>query len=113
MTPHSRSPLVGFGGLIGNEEQWYLFAASWHAKLRAPLSGKPPLNRFHMTACMARVDEFEGYSEAERDAVLYDFRQLVIASGVWGYAVGVSQRDWDELIAPLPIRGWLGDAEAF
>jgi hypothetical protein len=110
---HRDAPIIGFGGLIGNEEQWYLFDASWRAKLKSPLSGKLPLHRFHMTECMARTGEFGGYSEPERDAVIHDFRQLIIASGVWGYAVGVSRCDWEELIAPSTLRAWLGDAEAF
>jgi Protein of unknown function (DUF3800) len=110
---HDHSPLIGFGGLIGNEEQWYLFEASWIEKLSKPLPSKPPLNRFHMTECMAREGEFRGYSEAERDAVIHDFRQLIVASGVYGYAIGVAQRDWNELIEPSHLRGWFGDAEAF
>jgi hypothetical protein len=110
---HDASPFIGFGGLIGNEEIWYLFQASWHEKLQRPLPGKPPLKRFHMWECMNRVDEFASYSEPERDAVIHDFRQLIIASGVWGYAVGVSRPDWDELVQPSPMAGWFGDAEAF
>jgi len=110
---HKEAPVIGFGGLIGNEEQWYLFTGSWLEKLKSPLSGKPPLRRFHMTDCMARQEEFRDYSVPERDAVIHDFRQLIIASGVWGYAVGVARRDWDELVKPSPVSGWFGDPEAF
>lgn len=110
---HDNSPLIGFAGLIGNEEIWHLFEASWHEKLQRPLPGKPLLERFHMADCMARQGEFQGYSVPERDAVVYDFRQIIIASGVWGYAVGVSRPDWDELVKPSPIVGWFGDAESF
>jgi hypothetical protein len=109
---HQGSPVIGFGGLVGNEEQWYLFEGAWRAKLAAPLPGKPPLERFHMSDCMAYTGEFENYSEPERDAVIHDFRQMIIASGVWGYGAGVSQADWNELIVPANLVGWVGDAEA-
>jgi hypothetical protein len=66
-----------------------------------------------MSHCAACTEEFEDYSRPESDALIHDFRQLIIASGVWGYAVGVARRDWDELIAPSPVSGWFGDPEAF
>jgi hypothetical protein len=109
---HDQSPVVVFGGIIGREIEWQRFEVPWRAKLQAPLPGKPPLRRFHMTDCMARSEEFAGYSEAERDAVIHDFRQIIINSGVMGYAVGVSRRDWQELIVP-PLLYVFGDAEMY
>jgi hypothetical protein len=66
-----------------------------------------------MTDCVARRGEFVGYSDAEADAVTHDFRQIIIASGVWGYAIGVSRPDWENIMAPSPVSLWFGDAEAF
>jgi hypothetical protein len=39
---HDKSPVVGFGGLFGDGEQWTEFEASWKSRLLVPLSGKPP-----------------------------------------------------------------------
>ena len=110
---HDSSAVIGFAGLIGIEEQWKAFEGAWKAKLRAPLPGKGPLKRFHMTDCMARAGEFVCYSHGEVDAVAHDFRQIIIGSGVCGYAVAVSRRDWAETVAKSPVVGWFGDDEAF
>ena len=110
---HDASPVLAIAGLIGNESIWKQFETSWHDKLAQPLPGKPALGRFHMADCMARQGEFIGYSEAEADAVTHDFRQIILSSGVYGYAVGVSRADWDQIVAPSPMLYWFGDAEAF
>lgn len=109
---HDQSDVIVFGGLIGNEAIWTPFEAAWKAKLAAPLPGKPRLKRFHMADCMARQGEFSGYSDAEADAVTHDFRQLIIASGAGGYAVGVSRQDWRELIVAIALLIF-GDDEAY
>jgi hypothetical protein len=110
---HDESPLVGFAGLIGAEVQWSAFEAAWCSKLRAPLARKPPLSRFHMTDCMTRRNEFLGYSNAERDAIAHDFREIIIASGVAGYAIVASCADWNELVLPSQASLLWQDAEAF
>jgi len=109
---HARSAVVGFGGLFGTSAQWNAFDLEWRSTLRAPLPGKLPLRRFHMTECMARDGEFEGYSEGERDAIIHDFRKIIIRSEVSGYAVVASKKDWDTMIVP-PLRYVIGDAEIF
>jgi hypothetical protein len=110
---HDTSPVLAIAGLIGNESIWSQFEAAWRDRLSQPLPGKPTLRRFHMADCMARQGEFVGYSDAEADAVTHDFRQIIIGSGVYGYAVGVSRADWDQIVAPTPMLYWFGDAEAF
>jgi hypothetical protein len=109
---HDQSDVIVFGGLIGNDAIWTRFETEWKAKLAVPLPGKPRLQRFHMAKCMAQEGEFSEYSEAEADAATHDFRQIIIASGAWGYAVGVSRRDWRQLIVP-PASLIFGDDEAY
>jgi hypothetical protein len=109
---HVGSPVVGFGGLFGDAGAWKDFDERWRAKLQAPLRGKDALRRFHMADCMAREDEFRGYSEGERDAIIHDFRQIIIESGVWGYAMLASQADWAEVV-PNEYQQIIGDAEAY
>lgn len=111
---HDQSDVIVFGGLIGNEAIWNRFEAAWKAKLAAPLSGKPRLHRFHMADCMAKEGEFVTYSDAEADAVAHDFRQIIIESGAWGYAIGVSRQDWRKLVVPLRTAFLIfGDDEAY
>ena len=110
---HGGSDVVVMGGLIGTEVQWAGFEQQWRARLAEPLPGKPPLRRFHMTDCHNRRDEFKDYSEAERDAVIHGFRQVIIESGVYGNAAAVSRADWDRIVAPTPMLLWFGDADGF
>src|SRR5947209_3862900 len=76
---HGNSEVVVMGGLIGTVEQWDRFEAAWAAKLACPLEGKPPLKKgFHLSACNARDGEFSHYSDAEQDALIHAFRQIII-----------------------------------
>src|SRR5207248_1205928 len=77
---HASSEVVVLAGLIGTEAQWSLYERLWVQKLAYPLPGKQALSMFHLSACSARVDEFAGYSDAEQDAVIHDFRQIIIDS---------------------------------
>jgi hypothetical protein len=95
---HSSSEVVVIGGLVGTCAQWDGFEAQWAAKLAEPLPGKPPLSSFHLSACNACDDEFTGYSRAESDAVIHDFRQIIIDAAVIATAFGADRRAWDEFI---------------
>src|SRR5437588_11737895 len=64
---HGSSEVVVWGGLMGTESQWLKFERKWKIKLAEPLPGKPPLKRFHMFDCEARVGEFEYYSDPEKN----------------------------------------------
>ena len=107
---HDASEIVVMAGFIGTEEQWRPVDEAWAAKLKEPLPGKPPLNRFHMANCMARNGEFFGYSEADRDAVTNDFRQLILDAKLTGHVMAVDRIAWDEIIVG-PLRVIFGDAE--
>lgn len=110
---HDDSTVLVMGGLVGSERHWEPFERQWKAKLAAPLPDRPPLARFHMHDCVAARGEFETYSIAERDALIHDFRQIIINSGVLGYAIAVSRADWDRIVAPTPMVYWFGDAEGY
>ena len=105
---HRDSKIVLYGGLIGlDEKNWRAFDTAWKAKLADPLPqvSKPPLRRFHMTDCMARDGEFSGYSEPERNAVIHDFRQIILDSGLYGYACAVHLPDWDQIVGSRSLNG--------
>jgi hypothetical protein len=109
---HASSEVVVWGGLMGIERQWLKFEEDWKAKLAEPLPGKPPLKRFHMSECEARAGEFSDYSTAEKDAAIHDFRQVILDSGVYGYAAAVFVPDWNRIIDSKSY-GRLSDAEFF
>jgi hypothetical protein len=93
---HESAPVVAVAGLIANSQNWYVFEEDWAAKLAEPIPGKPPLERFHMTDCMAGEGEFSTYSRAERDLVIHDFREIILRSNSHGYCSAVSVPAWQK-----------------
>src|SRR5208337_4071728 len=65
-----------------------------------------------MTECMARDGEFSHYTLGEQDAVIHDFRQIMIDSGLYGYACAVSLKDWDQIVGSRSLNG-LKDPEFY
>jgi hypothetical protein len=109
---HDDSEVIVMAGFVGPEEQWKKFDKAWADKLSEPLAGKPPLKRFHMVRCMQGDGEFSGYSDAERDAVIHDFRQIILDAKLIGNVTAVDRVAWDEVMVG-PLRMLFGDAEWF
>jgi hypothetical protein len=107
---HEDARVVVWGGVLGTEDQWNGFDDAWRARLRFPLPGKPPLRRFHLTACEAGAGEFRDYSRAERDRVTYLFRSIIVDARLVHLSSVVSRPDWDELIVDT-LRERIGDPE--
>jgi hypothetical protein len=108
---HTDSEVTVMGGLIGTVGQWARFEHDWAAKLRRPLEGKPRLKMFRLSSCNARSGEFRSYTNAEQDAVIHDFRQIIIDAQLTSIAMAVDKRAWDELIVG-PLHHVLGNALA-
>jgi hypothetical protein len=106
---HDDSEIVAVGGVIGTTAQWEQFERQWKALLACPLPGKPSLKKFHLSPCNAQDGEFEGYSDAECDAITHDFRQILIDTKVISTASAIDKKAWDELVVGAH-REWLGDA---
>lgn len=106
---HDQSDVVVVGGLIGTVAQWERFEKAWAAKLAEPLPGKPPIKMFHLSHCAATDGEFKTYSRAESDAVIHDFRQIIIDAKLTSTASAVDRKAWDDLVVG-PYRQVLGEA---
>lgn len=110
---HAGSPVVLMGGLMGVERQWTDFESAWDAHLKAPLGGeRPPLKRFHMYDCEHGEGEFGHWKKAERDRFIYELREVIFASGLFGYACAIDRKEWDGLIRAT-VREMTGDAEQY
>jgi hypothetical protein len=109
---HDASEIVIWAGVCGNQFQWDAFSKAWGAKLKAPSPGKPALSRFHMADCQDAREEFQGWSRTATDFLVHELGEIIIKTGLWGYASGVNRKDWDELIVG-EVREALGDAEGF
>ena len=107
---HDGAPALVWGGIVGTSEQITDLSETWRALLRRPLPGKPPLRQFHLAQCAISEGEFAHYTPAERDAVRFEFRQIMANAGVEGVGFAVSRRDWDDLIQGA-AREYFGSAE--
>jgi len=107
---HGEAPIVTVGGLIGSVPDWQAFEIKWREKLRKPLPGKPELSQFHLSDCVYGYGEFEEYSDAERDSVRFDFREIIRESNLYGLSATILRPDWDELVTG-ELRAALGTAE--
>jgi hypothetical protein len=107
---HANSDVTVMGGLVGTVEQFERFEREWAARLDAPLPGKPPLQKgFHLSHCNARNGEFIDYSDAEQDAVIHDFRQIILDARLTSTALAIDRKAWDELIVG-PYYNVLGNS---
>ena len=109
---HDGSKVVAVAGLLADLDNWSIFEDQWREKLTAPLPGKPALRRFHMTDCMAGQAEFRGYTNGERDAVIHDFRQLILRSNCYGYCCAVLVDEWERQM-PLPKISGISGPQIF
>lgn len=107
---HADSRVAVIGGWCGTEAQWSAFDAEWTAKLQEPLPGKPPIRQFHLSHCAAGEGEFAKYAPAERDAVRFDFREIILKHKLTGIAAMISRFDWDDLVTGK-VREVMGTAE--
>jgi hypothetical protein len=61
------------------------------------LLGKPPLRRFYLSECNACDGDFGSYNRTESDAVIHDFRQIIIDTGLIGVVFAIDRPAWDHL----------------
>ena len=106
---HANSRVVVVAGLIGSMAQWEAFDALWRAKLAEPLPGKPPLSKFHLSACNSGQGEFADYRLGERDLVTRAFREIVIEAGLISTASAIERHAWNELVPASVLKAVVSD----
>jgi hypothetical protein len=109
---HASSEIVLVGGIFGSPNQMDLLSERWAKKLADPSPGKPPLKRFHMTDCEAADGEFLGWSRTATDYLVHELGDIILKSGVWGFAAAIERRPYEELVIG-DLRRACGDAETF
>ena len=67
---------------------------------------------FHLGACNAHEGEFADYSAAEQDAVIREFRDIIIEAKLTSFAAAIDRRVWNELVVG-GYRARLGDDLTF
>jgi hypothetical protein len=103
------SKVVAIAGLIGREGSLRGLESEWKKHLQRPLCGnKPPLKRFHMVDCQNSLNEFAGWNRTETDYFCHQLATVIIESGVGGYGMACSRKDWEELVTG-DIKAIMGD----
>ena len=54
---------------------------------------------FHLSHCTTHFGEFQDYTPAEQDAVIHDFRKIIIDAKLIGFAATIDRQAWSELRA--------------
>jgi hypothetical protein len=105
------SRIVAVAGLFGTEGNLRGLEREWRKRLDRPLCGrKPPLKRFHMYDCQNSLGEFTGWSRTETDYFSHQLGTVIAESGVAGYGMACSRRDWEELVVGN-VLAIMGDPE--
>ena len=108
---HDQSDIVVVAGIFGTEARMDGLDQRWKQHLDRPLCGKkPPLRRFHAYDCNNSIGEFLGWSRTETNYFWHQLQTEIIDSGIAGYGIAVSRKDYNELVAG-DIRGVMGDPE--
>jgi hypothetical protein len=82
---HADSKVLTLCGFLGELDSWLNFADSWNAVLDKPEWPNRP-KELHMYDCAHALEDFEGWSYAQRLALVGDCVDVVIQSGI--FAVG-------------------------
>jgi hypothetical protein len=109
---HGNATVLLMGGLVGNESQWTAFELGWKPLLANPTGNRGPIRRFHAYELEHALGDFSGWNRADKDNAFFNFRKVIIDSGLRGYVMAVEIAPWDEHIKG-PIRTVFGDAERF
>lgn len=109
---HDDAGVVVWGGVVGTVDQFNQLEKRWRECLSAPMPGRPPLARFHLSHCKMRMREFARYNDAEIDHVQYRFRNVIIESGAMPVAFGVDKTAWDRFVTGKLRERLGGGAEA-
>jgi len=108
---HAQSDIVLVASIFGTEARMDCLDRNWKRHLDRPLDGqRPPLKRFHAFDCNNSVGEFLGWTRTETDYFWHQLQTEIIESGIAGYGVAVSRKDYDEMVTG-DIRAVMGDPE--
>lgn len=109
---HPRSEVVLVGGIFGYPNQLEFLSDLWSKKLADPSPGKPALKQFHMADCQASTGEFTGWGRTATDFLVHELGDIILKTGVWGFAAAVERKPYEELITGN-MRRVCGDPETF
>jgi hypothetical protein len=97
---HAGSPAVIWAGFMAHIDEWTTLEDEWLALLR-----REKLTHMHMADLANSRGQFDLWSEARRDALTYEFRQIIQARNIIGIGAVVRSAAWTEVIAGT----WLED----
>lgn len=95
---HDASPVVLWGGIAGDSENFAYLDAKWREFLKEPSPGRPPIPAFSLSKCKARRGVFEQYDNLAVDAARKRAREIIINSGVSPIAYGIDRSAWDRMV---------------
>jgi len=98
---HDEATVTVWGGVVGYKHFMDRLTEAWHRQLARPCEGKPPVNAFHSSHLANGWGEYAGYNQAERDLTRWNFRKIIVDTGVTILAYGISVKDWNQVVIGL------------
>lgn len=95
---HDTSLVVVWGGVVGHKHYLDQLDVAWRKQLAQPCEGRAAIRKFSSSKLLAGRGEFEGYSDAEKDATRRNFRQVIVDCELTVIAFGASVRDWEQIV---------------
>lgn len=103
---HDGSPVVSVGAYAGRLETWPSFIEDWNR-------AKAPIGVFHSADCAALKGEFEGWTPADRDALVARLLAVLPRYELYGIAMGINLRDLKAELEAAPDLAGAPEAATF
>jgi len=97
---HDGAPVFTVAGYLAKKEVWLEWEPEWRAIIQ-----DAGLTKFHMTDFEGRWGEFDGWTDAERVAVLRKLIDTFDSGFIWGVGMTTIRADFDEVVLPVLLPG--------
>ena len=93
---HDRSSVIAWGGVFGHRQYLLDLEKRWLSRLQRPCGDRPPIKAFHSYDLARGVGEFADYSLGERDRTRYNFRKIIVDTGLTWITYAISRVAWNK-----------------
>jgi len=92
---HDHSPVVTVAAYVGRPREWQAWTKHWNI-------AKRPIKVFHAVDAQHLHNEFEGWSDTARDAVVKRVLSVIVESGFPGIVIGIHMDEFRRAFGDRP-----------
>jgi len=106
---HDNSPVVTVGLYVGKPRTWQAWTKDWNAHKRNVPAGRKPIKVYHSVDAHNRAEEFEGWTQPERNAYVANLLPVIGRHPIMGILIGIHMDTFRAAMAPNPeLRAMFG-----